>query len=156
MAEHLYVRPFTWFIHNDDNRVADGKALRIAFLEETGYPFVGPVELWLDLDCSMLEMLLALAQRAAFESDGQPAEWFWRLMHNLELDKYTDAVYNPSIAEEVDDTLTRLNLRGYDASGTGGLFPLRVAQHDQRTVELWYQLQAYLLEGLYTLSTPRH
>ena len=42
----------------------------------------------------------------------------------------------------VDDVL----LRRYDQSGNGGLFPLEMARLDQRKVQLWYQMNSYILE----------
>lgn len=151
----MYSTPFRWFVPNDDNRIEDGKALREVFLEETGFQLDDPHGLFASIDCSMLEMFVALAQRAAFLSGGEPAEWFWRMMHNLELDGFTDNVFEISIAEEVEDTLERINERKYAADGKGGVFPLRSAQTDQRKVELWYQLQAYLVEGSYASLVPR-
>ena len=155
LARQLYTTPFRWFVPNDDNRFEDGRALRPLFLESTGYQLHDPYGLWLALDCSVLEMLVAFSQRAAFESDGSPAEWFWRMLNNLGLDSYSDNIYEVSIAEEVEEVLERLNSRRYEATGEGGLFPLRHPEHDQRIVELWYQLQAYLLEGLYLKKRPR-
>lgn len=155
MLKQLYTKQFVWFVPNDDNRVEDGKALRLAFLNETGFPLNDPYSNWTSLECSMLEMLIALAQRVAFESDGQPAEWFWRLMHNLELDGYTDDIYEVAISEEVEEVLDRVNNRTYGADGHGGLFPLRQARIDQRGIELWYQKEAYLFEGLYVNIRPR-
>ena len=109
----------------------------------------------MDLDCSMLEMLIALSDRTAFQTDGRLEEWFWRFMHNLELDRYSDDLYEISIQEEVEDTLTRVIWRKYAQDGTGGLFPLRHPDHDQRKIELWYQMSAYILEGLYVNTVPQ-
>lgn len=151
----LYTTQYRWFIPNDDNRVEDGKALRLLFLDETRYPLDDPFGHFFSIECSMLEMLIALAQRAAFDSEGSPAEWFWRLLHNLGIDGYTDDIHEISIAEEVEEVLEQINSRSYGPDGSGGLFPLRDAQNDQRVVELWYQLQAYLFEGLYSNIRPR-
>ena len=155
LLHQLYTKQFMWFVPNDDNRAEDGRALRYEFLEKTRFPLDDPLGEWYHLNCSVLEMIIALAQRVAFESDGTPSEWFWRLMHNLELDGYTDSVHEISIAEEVEVVLDRLNGRTYSADGVGGLFPLREPQHDQRRVELWYQMQSYMLEGLYGSVIPR-
>lgn len=153
----LYTKAFMGYIPNDDNRSADGKELRFEFLQTTDYPLHDPYGSWFDLDCSMLEMILALARRAAYddEASGSPVEWFWRMLHNLELDSYTDDIFEISIQEEVDEVLDRLNHRTYSYDGSGGLFPLHSAKEDQRTVELWTQMQTYLLEGRYGGSRPR-
>lgn len=153
LAKKLYTTPFLWFIHNDDNRFEDGKMLRYRFLDETGYSLDDPYRLFLDRDCSVLEMLIALAERAGFESSGSTIEWFWRFMHNLELDRYCDLLWEISIEEEVEEAIHRVIQRTYSPDGTGGLFPLRRADHDQRRVELLYQMSAYLIEGAY-LNIP--
>lgn len=146
MLKQLYVKEFVWFVPNDDNRAEDGKELRFEFLAEQEIDEVDPG--WLDLGCSVLEMMIALARRASFEADSKtPVEWFWIFMHNVGLGGYTDARYNDRIAQDIDEKLDRIVYRTYAPSGHGGLFPLKHATKDQRKVELWYQLAAYLLEG---------
>lgn len=153
----LYVTAFAGYVPNDDNRSADGKDLRFEFLQQTGYPLHDPYGSWFDLDCSILEMVLGLAKRVAFEDEkqGSYVEWFWRMIHNLELDSYTDDIFEISIQETIEEVLARLNRRTYSANGSGGLFPLRNTKVDQRTVELWTQMSAYLLEGSYANNQPR-
>lgn len=153
----LYMTAFVGYVPNDDNRSADGKELRFEFLQSTGYPLIDPYGDWFDLDCSILEMIMALARRASFEDEnlGTPTEWFWRMLNNLELDGYTDDIFEISIQEEVEETLSRLNNRTYQRNGSGGLFPLKRAREDQRKVELWAQMAAYLLEGDYAGNRPR-
>lgn len=138
LLEQLHTTPFDWFIPNDDNRIEDGCELRSEFIN-------GPFES--DGRCSVLEMLIALSRRASFESYSTPAEWFWHLMSNLDLAKYTDEVYMDLDSNEVDHILHRMINRRYDYDGLGGLFPLREPTQDQRQVELWYQMSSYLLEG---------
>lgn len=154
----LYTTEFVWFVPNDDNRVEDGKELRLEFLSSTRYPLDDPHGLFMNLGCSMLEMLVALARLAAFETGRDVVEWFWRFMHNLELDGYSDQVYNRSVGDGVDEgveeVLDRLNQRTYSRNGKGGLFPLRRARQDQREIELWYQMSSYLLEGHYVETRP--
>lgn len=153
----LYSTRFEGYVPNDDNRSFEGKDLRFEFLSTTGYPLVDPYGSWFDLDCSMLEMIIALSRKAAYqdELEGTPVEWFWRMMHNLELERYTDDLFEISIQEEVEYKLDRLNNRTYETNGLGGLFPLRHAREDQRKVELWTQLSAYLLEGEYVNAKPQ-
>jgi hypothetical protein len=40
----------------------------------------------------------------------------------------------------------RMVARGYDENGNGGLFPLKNPKEDQRKVEVWMQLNAYIIE----------
>lgn len=155
LARQLYTKQFSWIIANDDNRVEDGKDLRQEFLSEVDTSQVYVDRNWMELGCSMLELLVSLAEMAAFESGESVIEWFWRFMYNLGLDRYSDDLYGESIQGEVEEALDRVIRRTYAADGTGGLFPLRSAQQDQRRVELWYQMSAYILEGLYVHIRPR-
>lgn len=147
LMRHLYTMPFIWEIRNDENRAEDGKELRHEFIDECD---IQDIEInWLQLECSVLEMLIGLSRRASFESQGEPLEWFWRMLENLKLRDYTDSVWNDMTQEDVEDTMFRVMNRTYEANGDGGLFPLENAQEDQRGKELWLQLSAYILEGGY-------
>lgn len=149
LMSQLYKKPFEWYVHNDDNRMMDGIDLRYEFLDAEGEI---ADDLWLALGCSMLEMLVALARNAAFEDERTPNAWFWEMMDNLHLRIFVDAKYNDEAHMEINEALDRINTRDYDADGSGGLFPLRNPERDQRDVELWYQLGAYILEGRYLRS----
>lgn len=142
LLRQLYSKEFVWFIPNDDNRIEDGKDLRYEFIDQSG---LEDVDLhWVDLGCSMLELLVGLSRRLAFEAEGDPRDWFWRLMENLGLQIGDDRQVYPS--RHVDKVLDQVIWRTYSHTGQGGLFPLTVPAEDQREVELWYQLSAYLLE----------
>ena len=143
ILRQLYVKEFIWIIPNDDNRVEDGRDLRYEFIEELGLRDID--EAWLRQGCSFLEMLIGLSRRLSFEDDGEPRTWFWKLMENLNLEQYNDNALIPE--QEVDDILDTVIFRTYRRDGRGGLFPLRNARYDQRDVEIWYQLSAYLLEN---------
>lgn len=142
LFRQLFTKEFIWLIPNDDNRVQDGKDLRYEFIRECRIDNVDHD--WLDLGCSMLELLVSLARTLSFEDDNSPRKWFWEMLHNIGLADYNDRV--PIPRGVVDDTLDRVIFRTYKYNGHGGLFPLRRPQTDQRDVELWYQLNAYLLE----------
>ena len=144
LARQLYTKEFVWLVANDDNRIEDGKELRYEFVAEQGSDGVDPQ--WMDLGCSMLEMLIALSRRASFETHLSPDEWFWVLMRNIGLDRFTDAQFSNAAAAEIDERLDRLIYRNYNHTGRGGLFPLRYSPNDQRKIELWYQLSEYLME----------
>ena len=62
---------------------------------------------------------------------------------------YTDEVYSRGEWENIDEILNKFIDRTYRASGYGGLFPLRHSKEDQRKVEIWYQMAAYLIENGY-------
>jgi len=139
----LYQKEFVWLIPNDDNRMADGRALRDEFVNELHLDSVDPQ--WMDLGCSLFEMLLGLSRRVSFHEDGPPSEWFWVLLQNLGLSVYHDRTQIPEF--DIDDILDRVIWRQYSPNGKGGLFPLKHPNGDQRKVELWYQMNAYLLEN---------
>jgi hypothetical protein len=91
-------------------------------------------------------MFIALACRVAYDSYGDSGDWFWRLMDNLGVRKFTDDVYDQTVDLTVERILIRFVRRQYKRNGEGGIFPLRNPQADQRRQELWYQMSAYLLE----------
>jgi hypothetical protein len=138
----LYTREFVWFVPNDDNRLEDGKDLRHEFIDEKNLRDVDSS--WVSLGCSILELLVGLSRRLAFEAEGEPLEWFWHMLENIGLHKYDDR--RRFSESTINAALDRVIWRTYEADGAGGLFPLKDAQEDQRNVELWYQLSAYVLE----------
>lgn len=144
MLRILYTKEFVWFVPNDDNRLADGRDLRYEFINQSRYRNVKIDDI--HDGCSMLELLIGLARRLSFEAEGEPRGWFWQLIENLDLEKYNDNTRLPERA--IDDILDQVIFRTYHRSGQGGLFPLQRPHEDQREVELWYQLCAYILERL--------
>lgn len=147
LLRQLYVKEFLWYIPNDDNRAADGIDLRKEFIRDEGLRRVDPI--WMELGCSMLEMTIALSRRLAFQDEGEPRDWFWHLMDNINLKKFNDKTYSEGeYKEEVEEALDHVIWRTYEWNGRGGLFPLSEPDEDQRDVELWNQLSLYILEGV--------
>lgn len=138
----LHTKEFVWIVPNDDNRLEDGRLLRYEFVENAN---LDPDSNWLELGCSMLEMLIGLSRRCEFEDDMPAADWFWALMDNIGLRGFTDR--GGWSEQDVDEILDDVIWRTYEPDGRGGLFPLLDAQEDQREVELWYQMSEYLLEN---------
>ena len=143
LLRQLHHTEFAWFVPNDDNRVEDGRDLRREFAEDND--ILAP-EKWLALPCSMLELFVGLSRRLAFETEGQPSEWFWQLLANVRLTEFNDRVH-PGNQEYIDGVLESIIWRNYAPSGEGGIFPLQHPDRDQTKVELWYQLNAYLVEN---------
>lgn len=134
----LYTTEFVWLIPNDDNRVEDGRNLRYEFLDH--HRDVKADQEWLGLGCSFLEMLIALSRRLQFEAGGTIRDWFWHFVKTL-LQESDDLHFDePSAKQAVDGVIWRT----YRPNGDGGLFPLKHYLEDQRRVELWYQMSAYL------------
>lgn len=145
LFRQLFTKEFIWLIPNDDNRIEDGKDIRYDFVMETGVEDADAA--WLEMGCSMFEMLLGLSRRLAFEAEGRPREWFWRLLENLDLENYNDDAYMHLTRDKTEDILERVIWRTYSADGHGGLFPLNHPRKDQTKVELWYQMNAYIQEN---------
>jgi hypothetical protein len=146
LLRQLYSKEYVWLVANDDNRVEDGRDLRKEFKREIE---IGQDNSWMELGCSMLEMLIALSRRLNFESEHEdgPAHWFWHMLNNVGLEQYSDMYYTNTFTKElVEDILDTVIQRNFDPDGMGGLFPLDDPPEDQRFVELWYQSSSYLLE----------
>lgn len=138
----LHCKEYVWTVPNDDNRIEDGRALRREFIEHSNVEGVDPS--WLSLGCSMLELLIGMSRRLQFMTEESPSDWFWEMLTNVGLNFYDDHQHIP--LNHVDDTLDQVIWRTYRHDGRGGLFPLEFPEADQRRIELWYQMAAYVLE----------
>lgn len=146
VCRQLYKKEFVWLFANDDNRIEDGRELRYEFIDSYDIEEVDPE--WLSMGCSMLELLVGLSRRLSFDAEGEPREWFWQMLENLDLDlsRIHDRRFNTLREWEIDQALDQVIWRTYSADGHGGLFPLRGADRDQREIEIWYQASAYIME----------
>lgn len=152
LAKDLYRKEFYSLVPHDENRASDGLELREEYMREINYPKY----ISIDRECSVLEMLIALARRMDFEtgdpydlnnSNDKTAYWFWEMIDNLGLLPYCDDDYvDFGGMTQVDGILDEFLERGYSWDGHGGLFPLDSSEEDQRDVEIWYQMNAYLME----------
>jgi len=141
LFERLHNAEFVWTIPNDDNRVQDGLDLRGEFLEIRGG---GELDLG---GATCLEVLVALSRRVSFiaSGNGHSHQWAWTLLKNLGLHRFSDPL-TPGKAKYVDKIIHDLVWRDYHADGRGGFFPLQNPDSDQRKIEIWYQLNAYVSE----------
>lgn len=139
----LFVTDYIWELDYDRNRAADGLYLRREFTSQTGLTIVS------ERQCSILEMLIALARRAEDDIMHDPnygdrsGLWFWTMMQNLGLDIYDDWHW---FEDEVNKILDVFMHRRYERNGAGGAFPVRAASRDLRNTDLWWQMNAYLEE----------
>jgi hypothetical protein len=149
VLRQLYRRPFVWFVSKDDNRLEDGKQLRLQFLRHENISSKDVDREWVEIGCSVLELMVAMSARLQFEvdPDSNLAYWFWEvLMTNIGLRDCTDGAGFESC--DVEETLNRVIFRQYEPDGTGGFFPLQNPEEDQRGVELWNQMSAYVIERM--------
>ena len=151
LAKILHEKKFYWSVPNDDDRAMDGEKLREEFVSETRCAVYEA----LNRPCTVLEMLIGVSRRIEdimynCERGDRTDRWFWEIMGNIGLDKYTDSRYAEVYGRERIDILIENWLdRKYKRNGEGGLFPLKRTKKDQRKVELWYQMSAYLIENYY-------
>lgn len=134
----LYSIPFETHVPNDENRAEDGMALREEFVLRYGINMGYREREWMRFECSIFEMMVALSERAAFQSDLTVGDWLGIITENLGI---RSGQVPPRAAAR------KLNRRTYAADGTGGMFPLMHPNQDQREVEIWYQMSAYLIEN---------
>lgn len=142
LLDTLHNIEFTWKLPMDANRAADGINLRYIYIELEGVDELYDDEYFSEhgYKCSVLEMLIALTTRFATDVVGEsfmsPANYFWILMENVDLIKYTDAHFDE---EAVRDAI-------FDFLDNGGLFPLNGPSKNGKDTELWYQMCEWFRE----------
>lgn len=145
---HLHSTEFIYLIRNDQNRAEDGMNLRYRFAKtmEDDEP-VSYILKSLDGPCSVLEMMIALANRCEEDYMDDPAygdrtvQWFWGMIANLNLGSMIDSRYDK---EYVARVLYDFLHRKYERDGRGGLFRIRDCPEDMRKIEIWYQMCYFL------------
>lgn len=149
LLEHLHTIEFTYILVMDSNRAEDGTDLRYRFAYENNYHGSMVVEYLDDRPCSVLEMMVALANRCEEDIMDDPemgnrtGQWFWDMIVSLGLYEMNDWNFDPDYVDEVINIF--LN-REYKYNGEGGLFTVRNCKQDMRTVEIWYQMCWHLDE----------
>lgn len=147
----LYDTPFNYTIAMDGNRAEDGVDLRYRFGYECGFANSAVADYLDNKDCSVLEMMVALAIRCEEHIMDNPdigdrtGKWFLDMIVNLGLEKMTDDHFDKRYVESV---LNRFLNREYKRNGDGGLFTVHHSRIDMRSVEIWYQAMWYLDEVL--------
>jgi hypothetical protein len=141
LLKKLHTTEYVWTMSGDDNRAEDGKELRREFIFQAEIP--DNPEWRTVIGCSILEMLVAFALRAEFQTGISMREWFWEFINNLGLERFNDRAFHSGI---VDDILDIFVWRTYNPNGIGGLFPIINPSEDQREVEVWYQFCEYLVD----------
>ncbi len=154
LLKSLFRREFIWILEMDSNRVADGEGLRYEF--EDGF-----IEDARFLKVNVLEVLIGIARRMDFlcEKESQREDYtekcFWEIVDNLGLLEFDDRTWSKTIEPEIkiDRILDIWMSRKFGTDGKGSLFPLNGKRDkrgnrikDQRDVEIWYQMQTYMME----------
>ena len=141
LLRFLYEYEFTWLIENDANRASKGLSLRYEYNKNWDPG---------DIPCSVLEMLIALAHdweheiTYDFQKGDRTAQWFWTMLGNLGLLE-PNVEKNDKIVSHLVGTWLG---REFDENGVGSPFPRHDAEKNQKEVEIWMQLQGYVLENV--------
>jgi hypothetical protein len=151
LFNYLFTIEFTHFVPNDENRAEDILDFRRSYAERSGFEDNS----LFDFPPTFFELIVILAVRMddILCEDPQVSrvpELVSSLLVNLGLNDFGDDTFPSRRGMEIVRAATdRVLNRTYAPSGRGGLFPLSRAREDQREVELWYQMQAYLQEVYY-------
>lgn len=135
---------FDFYIPTDVNRANDGHDLRLRFGNRYGYDNIMDI---IDMPCTLLEMMLALAMRCedTIMSNqlygDRTTQWFWNMMKNLGLSYMIDERYNQ---QEATKKIYDFMEHRYQPDGKGGLFFIRDCKYDLRNEDIWTQLCWYL------------
>jgi hypothetical protein len=147
LLEVMYLREFVWVVGNDENRIADGRDLRLSYLDSLSVDDHEYDKARREDPVSFLEVLIGLSIRAAFITDSDAKEWAWKLIENLGLHRMSDDELSEENIDRIHDVLDTVIFRTYQEDGSGGFFPLILSNNDQTTIEIWYQMAAYVEEN---------
>lgn len=162
LLQDLFHTRYRSGVGNDANRGGDGLQLRDIYIHSKP---LNASETEADVDAinglgdpNMLEVMIGICLRLedmtrSFVPDNSPSHWMLRLLDNLNLLTLTDDIYTKINGNQiVYDTMETLLNREYDSLGHGSLFPMkdtkRNRKRDYRTVEIWYQMQAWIGENV--------
>lgn len=140
---------FTYDIFSDRNRALDGVYFRYRFGYENGYSEEDISVFIDDHPCTILEMMAALAFRCEESIMSDPkyedrtSVWFWDMIKSLGLLNMSDDEFNEFYARNA--IYLFLN-HSYKRNGRGGLFTVKSKDIDMRKMDIWYQLNSYLIE----------
>lgn len=146
----LFNIEYSYDIWQDENREADAQEMLNEWLHNERMSRY-------DLSwrtCSVLEVMMALAERMSYIASGavddnRPSYWFWRMIENIGFDIYTDDVWNSMDGDlNVERDISAMMNHEIEPDGRGGLFPLRDSKNDQRCIELWYQMNNWMVENV--------
>lgn len=148
----LFNAPFVPSNEMDQARMNDAIDLRYSFADEIGLPYQ---VLEHDIStqttqCSMLEMMIALAKRiedhimADNEFGDRTGQWFWEMVMSLGFNNMDDKNFEEGRGWVIID---RFNSRDYLPNGQGSLFTITNPAVDMRQYDIWYQMQIWISEN---------
>ena len=152
IIHELSTIPFTYIIESDENRIYDGLNLRYRYAYEHKLDPETRVRLKKHGPCSVLEVMVAMALRADEEymtssGEKQVGKWFFKMIQSMNLENQNDLLYNATV---VQTRVANVLKRNYLPNGEGSFFHIPNYGGDMRTVDLWYQMMAYLDYVMFT------
>lgn len=141
---------FTYSVPLDENRAADGLNLRSDYCYETGK--------YLDKssgllpNCTVFEMMAALAYKCEssimynYRNGLHPERWFFIMLNNLGIRECTVHNWDSKTSDYIYNCVHKMLHRQYKKNGEGGLFVIKNPKIDQREVDIWKQMNAFLNE----------
>ena len=151
LLRKLHDIPFTYTIMKDKNRAVDGANLRFRYGDEHDISSEEIEFAFGNMDCSVLEMMVALAKRIEESIMTDPdigdrtGMWFFKMLSSLHLILMDDSSFDSRF---VEDAVNLFLSHQYSYNGDGGLFALERPLFDARRMEIWYQMNGYLNEYL--------
>lgn len=151
---YLHDTDFVWCIELDESRANEGLDLRKEYCEVNKY-FDTDWVMLMEKPCSVLEALIGIARRMddmliEDNTSERVAVWFWEMVKNLGLKRFTDFVFMNGKDEDFYEFEMILNIwmnREFNENGEGSPFPLHHPTHNQQNRTIIYQLNDYILEN---------
>ena len=145
LLQQLYESEAEALIPWDENRLDGGIAIRNEF-RPGGYSSLAEMT-WLTKPCTFLELTIVLSRTLADEMNWTTKYAFWTLLRNIGVADISDIEYDSQMRSHIHQVVNKINARSYDYYGRGGFFPLRNAKQNQQLVQLWDQLNAWVIEN---------
>lgn len=150
LLAHLHDRRFVPSMPLDEKRAVDAVDMRYRFASENDISYAKLEYEFAQADCSMLEMMIALAvkmEEHILEDNvlgDRTGEWFWNMIISLGLEVFTDAHYDE---DRVNYILDQFDARMFDKNGAGSLFTVE-EPIDMRDLDIWYQAMHWIRENV--------
>ena len=147
LLDYLYQVDFVWIIPMDENRAKDGLNMRDRYCDIYGYNRAQLNNIFDSKQCSMLEMMIALAIRIeddfmGTENTNNVPRWFWSMIFSMGLQFNKDDSFN---SDKVDSVILQFIEHRYGPDGRGSLFHVPIQNVDFRHLQIWDQMNYWLI-----------
>lgn len=145
LLKELHNTPFLYADELDGNRCKDGQELRKIFTMDTG----SDGRFLLPLRCTCLEVLIGLGMRLeGLVENITVSEFVVQLLDNLGLLDLDDVnFYENEGRKRVEITMQYAMFNKVPTDGYGELFPLNGEYTMRKNNNIWYRMNAYMLEN---------